>query len=139
MMMATTTTTNTEENQSRDAYGFAISKENKQPKDWKEVLRKEEEVSRTEVEKGGLQKIGLQLIGLARHELCTLVAEISYVYSWPYYSFLSTAVIALSLLSISCPVFGSLWLHSMHYSDESRGRTRGKLRTKRSFGDAYHA
>ncbi|CAL6318536.1 unnamed protein product [Bathycoccus prasinos] len=41
--MATTTTTNTEENQSRDAYGFAISKENKQPKDWKEVLRKEEE------------------------------------------------------------------------------------------------
>ena len=43
MMMATTTTTNTEENQSRDAYGFAISKENKQPKDWKEVLRKEEE------------------------------------------------------------------------------------------------
>ena len=42
-MMATTTTTNTEENQSRDAYGFAISKENKQPKDWKEVLRKEEE------------------------------------------------------------------------------------------------
>ena len=41
------------------------------------MLRKEEEVSRTEVEKGGLQKIGLQLIGLARHELCTLVAEIS--------------------------------------------------------------
>ena len=32
-----------EDEQNRDAYGFAISKENKQPKDWKEVLRKEEE------------------------------------------------------------------------------------------------
>ena len=32
-----------EDEQKRDAYGFAISKENKQPKDWKEVLRKEEE------------------------------------------------------------------------------------------------
>jgi len=38
-----TTTTENHKEQSRDAYGFAISKENKQPKDWKEVLRKEEE------------------------------------------------------------------------------------------------